>query len=324
MRLRTDLAQVKACSSSDAIGPVPVFLGFSLCDELTVRAVAGPTQLTFIDPPPKPGLAPVRTEADPTEVSESRTVKAIRYLLDEAGTPQVGLSLEYSRQIPRVTGLGAETVETLLGLLAARDLLGAPPEIDQHVINRFGSHLGARPPQLIASLLGGIAIAGPPTGDDDVMPLVLHLEAHPHLEPTVLVPQVDQSRENNLTTMQTSSKRMVGQDVLDAGAALVPLLSAGTQLALEHSEWKNALLRVLQTISGHSEPERQRPATTLAAWLLDQKIPAFPAGEGDSVIALTPLELEVLRATQKSGWHALPLRVRSVSRVRSAPTYGEN
>lgn len=129
MQLRVDHTEVTAPATVSHLGSAvdSMALAVSLRDLVRVRATAGATRVAVVGE---------------DDGYSDLIVQALHCGLDHVGAPQVGADLWCRNEIPRGRGLGARTASILIGLTAARGLVGEPGVLDPATIVRLAVGLG--------------------------------------------------------------------------------------------------------------------------------------------------------------------------------------
>ena len=115
------------------------------------------------------------------------TVRAYRAVLEEAGAPFRGLTLQIDARIPVARGLGSSAAMVAGGILAANADLGKP--YDRRKLLQIGTKLEGHPDNLAPALFGGLTAS---MTEDGVPDTVRYLPA-PDLRFVVCVPDFELS-----------------------------------------------------------------------------------------------------------------------------------
>lgn len=349
MRISADRVKVSTPGTTVGLGPIAdgLALGVGPRDEITVRAVAGGSQVRAIDQSPR--RVPEHWLSE-DEVEDFLTVRAMRAVLEAVGAPQIGIHLTYRRALPIHAGMGEAEVEILGGLFAAWTLLGKPAELNTDLLLRLGIDLGASELRMRASLDGGLLLRVPPLPSLDASPSAsvleesrwLRLPPTPELAPIALVPPVasitgpSDLRPANVTPRRhfsgaSRAGALTALLTLDAGDwqeasalaeperrddALTPVdaysASVSSAPGLSRERWRQMLL--LATVDDALEEYRESfvPASVaLIRWLRERGVAACLSGGGPAVICLWDLAEDVRRAAGEAGWAVMPLAVDS-------------
>ncbi len=291
MKLVSDRSEVTALGSVVGFGTGFDLIGVAVTPayRASFRAVVGRTQVVG-DPSPG-GLA------DP---EKNPAVVAVKTLLEQVGAPAVGVNLAVRSSLPQGAGLGSYAAKVVAGALAAKELLGAPEQLDSDFLVRFAVSMGASPLRARLALAGG----GQVFAAEDTS---FAFPALGGLPLTALVPDFVLDEHGGPgprpTTVPFSSAQVAAGNALLLAAALqgeaVPdgqLLYRTTQNALEDQYLKVA-----------------SPASAaLVEWLREQGLPAFVSGDGPAVVCFGEVSPDVAEAAARAGWKALPLRSAAV------------
>ena len=303
MRIREDRVKVRVPATTIDFGPTHDCLAMAckLADEVTIRAVAGGTQVRVIDQ--TPGGAPEHW-LSVTEVERHPTIVAIRGVLDLVGAPQIGIHLTYRRKIPTSVGLGDLEAELLAGAYGAWTILGKPQALDEEVLIAIAIEQGGNEVRIRAILDA---------------PLVLSIPGGPSLSLSVSESVLPFALVPGFTDQETLDPGLLPRGVsfaryaANAGrsAALVHLLTK-TPSPNDSEAWRDGL--VSATVDDVLEDHRASfsPASVaLVRWLRQRGNAAFLSGGGPAVVCLWDLGSEVVRSAQQSGWAVVDLGVSS-------------
>jgi homoserine kinase len=247
-------------------------------------------------------------------------VRAVRAGFDALGVGQPGLALRCTNRIPHGRGLGSSAAAIVAGLVAARELAGAPA--DPEWLLRLAAEIEGHPDNVAAAVLGGFTVAW--TEPDGAR--ALRVEPDAALRPVVFVPEVRQSTAASRGALPSQLDHAdaawnVGRAALLAVAvgglgsrAAAP--GAGDADGVESVEDGETLRRLLfaATEDRLHQPFRLPtvPGTqNLVARLRARSIAAVLSGSGPTVIALAVGDnaVEVAESAADDGFRRLPLTV---------------
>jgi homoserine kinase len=237
---------------------------------------------------------------------------AMRRLAAEAGTRLPPLHLSLVKGFPLGRGFGSSAAAVVLGLLAARELLGLNlPDAD---LLALACELEGHPDNVAPCLHGGATVAWMEDGrprqravplDPDLVAVAL---VAPTPMPTVEARRLLPERVPFQTAVHTAGR-----------AALLPLALAGdAELLLPATE---DLLHQPQRLA------RTPPAARLLGLLRDRGHAAFVSGAGPSLLVLCPRAAapgvvadagEALRAAGADGWRVHRLELARAGALASA------
>lgn len=292
MRLRNDVAVLSAPATVSNLGPGldSLALALNLLDQIHLRAVVGGTRIR-ID-----GRASDHDAEDATHP----LVVALRSALDHAGAPQVGVDLHVSAAIPRNRGLGARTASTLLGLYAARVLLGDSGGLNDETIASLAVDLGADRVRVPAVMNGGFSLQTPAGR-------AVLLRTPPLIRPVVFVPGF---AAEGSTLGPATPVTLAGASRNLARTALLTLLLSGVEVANSTEEFYDLLMTATEDDLHQAQLEISSPASlALISWLRAKGIPAVVTGTGSTVVSLLAVSAEVQHAARQSGWEVVELGV---------------
>lgn len=332
MRLRSDRVKVSVPGTVEGLGAAPgaVALAVAPRDEVTVRAVAGGTQVRIVDRGPRR----VPEHWLPQDAVENHaTIRALRTILDEVGAPQVGVHLTYRHHQPAQFGLGGFEAEVLAGLFAGWALLGKPPSLDANQILELGVKIGADPLRMRASLEGAMILALPhapverPVDSttsvdrwvrmvpcDQVQPLALipagsAFQSADELVPTQVSLQEHHeavSRAASLCTLFAAGPQAIagGESADDAGSETDPTSSTAL--------WRHVLTEVAFDPLEEWRASAAPASVALLRWLRRHGIAAFLSGSGPAVVCVWDPGRAVKEDAVRAGWALHPLTVDTV------------
>lgn len=326
MQLRRDHAEVTPPATTVNLGPAFGALGLALdlSDQISIRAVAGQSQVTVRDDTdPVPGrlqiLSGVETEHHPT-------IRALRYILDRVGSPQIGIDLQYRKAVPTAVGLGDLEVQVLGGFLAARQLLGDPPEFDANTLARFALDFNLSLPRVGAILFGGLVLWSLDAqkllaaGDEEIPlmdPRPLTFPVNKAIAPVIFVPDFTLTAEGRTEILPSSvSFPRFGANIARTAALLSLLTFADPasfgEAELGFAEWRSQLLAATADDVYLPHREAFAPASVaLVRWLRERDQVAVLSGAGSAVLSLTKVPRSIVISAQKSGWKVQKLGVQS-------------
>ncbi len=311
MRISGDRAKTSVPATTVDLGPAFDGLGLALGlrDEVTIRAVPGDSQVRVID---SLGGSPERW-LESWEVEQHLSVQALRLTLDEAGAPQVGLSVTYRQGIPPGVGLGDREARVLAGVYSAWELLGRPEgaaSILDGVIAEFSvSDLRVR-----TAVEGGLVVRLPASLEEDASrpaaDVFLSLEPSPRVNPVVLVPGFTAAEGDSADILPRAASFRRASGNAARAAALTALLTAGPHLAgadrgsdMSEQQWKALVASATADDIAQVHRRAFSPASVaLVDWLRVRDQPAFLSGRGPAVVTLVQLPEEVRESAARSGW----------------------
>lgn len=307
MKLVFDRASVSVPASVLNIGPTfeSLAMAVGLSDSVTAKAVAGPSSLRQVSR--GASVRPAILRLHGAESDSHPIVRAAQYVLEQVGSPRVGLEISYEAGVPRRVGLGSLEVQVAAGFVVAREMLGNPPELDWQVLAGFAESFQLSLPRVATSLIGGVNVLLPaPEGD---LGSLLSVPAAQSLPVTVFVPDftVD-DRNTDLMPSAVPFKR----NVRNAGraAALVPLLTDDT---LPHH--RDLLFSATEDDVYQVYEEPLSPASMqMVRWLRNYGLPAVLSGAGPAVVCLASPPAQIISAARKAGWEPF-----EVSPVNAGP-----
>lgn len=320
VRIIAESARVKVPATSANLGPGYDALGLALgiYDQLTARAIAGPTTVRI------EGQGAEDLPRDDSHL----VIRAIRAGLDYAGASQCGIDLHCVNRIPQARGMGSSAAAVVGGLLIARQLISAPEILSDDAVLHLATSFEGHPDNAAPAIYGGATIAwmepnidpasapdpaanpAAPAADQaapaapvnpaaqrgvPMRPRAVSIELGPHISPTILVPR---------TRLETSQARAALPEMIphaDAAFAVgrsallihalradAGLLMAGTEDSL-HQHYRAQVM-----------PEAYEVMTVLrhAGW------PAVISGAGPSVVVLEELDPATRQILATRGWSA--------------------
>ncbi|UNX53987.1 homoserine kinase [Georgenia sp. TF02-10] len=300
MRLARDAVTVRVPATSANLGPGFDALGLALgvWDEVTVRAVDGPTRVR------------VRGEgAGELPAGEDHLVaRAVRAALDHVGAPPTGLELTCTNAVPHGRGMGSSAAAVVAGLVAARGLLADPGALANDVVLALATALEGHPDNAAPALLGGATVAWVDPAGAHAAPVPLAAA----LEPTVLVP------DGRLLT--TAARAVLPAEVahadaaFNAGRAALLVLALGGRTDLLMAATEDRLHERYRAGAMPATAEAVR-ALRAAGW------PAVVSGAGPSVLVLGRLDDATAAGLGRRGWRVLrPGVARTGAHLVPAPT----
>lgn len=288
MRLKRDRAQATVPAVATGLGASPASLALPLGigDSAVINAVAGPTQV----------LLRGRTvpSADPAGETHP-VVKAVRATLDHFGASQVGVQLHLQAGIPRGRGLGSFSADTLLGIVAAHQLVDQDPDVD--VVCSLAASLGAETLRVRAGFLSTALLAV-----GEAPRAFVPLAVPPLVDPVAFVPNFglgDRSLSASRLTLDESSAE-------SARTGLLTLLLSGAELDESAGDFDSLLMRATEDRFGLATCAASAPASVaLIGWLRDNGVPAVLSGNGPAVLSLLPVPAQIRSASEQSGWEVI-------------------
>lgn len=294
MRLREDFAEVWAPATASHLGPGldSMALALGLEDRVHLRATVGATRVE-VD---RRGVG-VDIE---DEMGETHPIiTSLRAGLERAGAPQVGVDLRLTAGIPRGRGLGERSTSILLGLGAARALIGDSAVLGPTDLVFLAEELGADPTRIPAALRGGCSLrlsAG----------RAVRLRPPPLIRPVAFVPGFAAGPAPDLPPMAPLAQAAASS----ARTALLSLLMAGTEIAVTTEEFFEYLMIATEDQLHQHRREGSSPASiALISWLREKDVPAVLAGEGPTVLSLAQVHADVQAAAFRAGWEVLEVGV---------------
>lgn len=300
MKLLADRAEVSVPGSIAGLGSGFHVLAVAVGPpaRFVVRAVAGPSRLS--------GAGLLDRGADP---ARHGAVQAVGALLDRVGAPQVGVHLQSITRIPPGAGLGAFAADVATGLLAARTMLGSPPELDTELLVDMAVALGVERIRARVALVGGASL-----GTDAAavsLPVSLADEADSLVSPVAFVPAFVLDERRDRDPLPSVARYVEAQESAEHLALQVALLAGS--VPVDHV----TLMRATgNAMIGEQLSVLSPSSAALAKWLREQELPAFVTGAGPAVVSLAQVPEPVLAAAERSGWDHMPL---SLQPLRSLP-----
>lgn len=284
MRLARDAVRVRVPATSANLGPGFDALGLALgvWDEVTVRAVAGPTTVRVVGE--GDGALP--------DGEEHLVVRAVRLGLDRAGAPQAGLELVCHNAIPHGRGMGSSAAAVVAGLVAARGLLAEEEALDDDAVLTLATQLEGHPDNAAPALLGGATAAWVDEDGPHAAPIPISAD----LRPTVLVPQSQLLTHTARAVLPTQVPHADAAFNAARSALLVLALGGRTDLLMAATEDRLHQGYRADAMRGTAEAVR---ALREAGW------PAVVSGAGPSVLVLERLDDATARALEEHGWQVL-------------------
>lgn len=285
MRLARDRAEVTACATGIGLGMTDRALAIplGLVDRAVINAVARTS--TVIG----------RGTAQQDEPGENHpAVKALRAGLEFFGAPQVGVQLHLNGAIPRGKGLGSHSASTLMGVLAAHQLVNETPK-DESVV-QICATLGANELR-VRTILREAALLQVP-GSPDLTELTLP----PLIQPVAFVPDFSAVEPKSEPPQLNASDA----DAEAARAALLALLLSGTEVSGSEEQFAKLLTAATVDPRGVATLEQAAPSTaSLIGWLRENGVAAVRTGAGSAALSLLSVPTQVARAAERSGWKVL-------------------
>lgn len=280
-RLTTDSVTVRVPATSANLGPGFDSMGLALgiVDEIHVRAITGPTQVTVAG----------HGSGEVPEGEEHLVVQAVRRGLDHLGAPQAGLLMHCRNAIPHGSGLGSSAAAVVAGLIIARGLVGDAAALDDHTILGLATEFEGHPDNAAPALLGGATVAWMgPQG-----PNAARVEVGDHVAPTVLTPPTP--------VLTRRARAVLPAHVPHADAAFNAGRAALLILALQSRE--DLLLTATEDRLHQQQRIGVMPETlAVVAQLRARGLPAVVSGAGPSVLALAGRDDALMGELQQQGW----------------------
>lgn len=298
MRLAADHAVVTVPATSANLGPGFDALGvaFDVRDEITVRAVAGPTRVTVT------GHGAGEVPNDETHLVARATLRA----LEHVGAPLTGLELECHNRIPHGRGLGSSAAAVVAGIMAARGLISDPDALNDAVVLQLATEFEGHPDNAAPALLGGFTIAWI---RDDGTPQAANVPVNPMVSPALLVPS-----EQSATS---AARNALPVQVPHADAAF----NAGRAALLTHALANDPSLlfaatedRLHQGYRAAVMPETSRILADLRA----AGVAAVISGAGPAILVLSaPSDVDV-EEVAGAQWRYAPVSIAHVGATVSS------
>lgn len=300
MRVREEAVAVRVPATSANLGPGFDSLGLALShwDEVSVRATVGATRVT-ID-----GYG-----ADTVDKGEENlVVRALRYALDEAGAPQVGIDMRARNRIPHGRGMGSSAAAIVAGLTLARALIGDKDCLKAADLLRLGTDIEGHPDNIAPAVLGGATIAWMENGQANA----IRLTPPSLISPTVFIPDYEVSTSAARQALPAAVPHADAS--YNAGrSALLAVLLAGSQgrgvssvTGRDHSSIYDFLMEATEDRL-HQEYRRSvmSPSMSLVDWLRDHHYPAVISGAGPTVLSFQEIPADICAQARGAGWTAL-------------------
>ncbi|RAX21938.1 MULTISPECIES: homoserine kinase [unclassified Actinomyces] len=287
MRLANERAAVRVPATTANMGPGFDSFGmaFTYYDEVEVRPVVGPTNVT---------VEGVGEGVVPTDDS-NLVVRALRAGLDAAGAPQAGFEMRCINRIPHGGGMGSSASAAVAGLMLARGLLSDPDALPDEEIFRIATGFEGHPDNVAPAVFGGATVAWIET---DGTPRAAPMPVDASLAVSLLVPP-------STTRLSTEEARKVLPDSVPRADALFntsraailmlalagrpDLLMAGTEDRL-HQEYRRGVLPASMAVMDS---------------LREQGYPAVISGAGPTVLVLADLSQQTRFTLERHGWMVL-------------------
>ena len=287
MRLTHESASVRVPATTANMGPGFDSFGmaFRYYDEVSVRPVAGPTQVTV------EGVGAGRVPTDDGNL----VVQALRAGLEAVGAPQAGFEMRCVNRIPHGGGMGSSASAAVAGLMLARGLISEPQALGDDLVFDIATQFEGHPDNVAPAVFGGATVAWT---DADGTPHAAPMPVDAHLPVSLLVPP-------ETTRLSTSQARKVLPDSVPRADALFntsraavlmlalagrpDLLMAGTEDRL-HQEYRRSVL-----------PDSMAVMDSLR----EQGYPAVIAGAGPTVLVLAELPQQTRFTLERHGWTVL-------------------
>lgn len=287
-RVVHDRVRVRVPATSANLGPGYDTLGvaLSLYDEVTVRAIAGPTKVH------------VEGEGAGNVPSDDKhlVVQALRMGLEEVGAPQVGVEMHCTNHIPHGRGLGSSASAVVCGLLLARGLLDYPEALDDQAVLELATRVEGHPDNAAPAIFGGAVVSWTSQTGTHSVPIAVPES----LIPTVFIPSFELATDK--------ARALLPAQVPHADAAANAARAALLVLALQGRPeylWEATSDRLHQDYREPAMPE----TLALVRWLRSMELPAVVSGAGPSAMVLGTVSPQVRREAESAGWRVLEMRV---------------
>ncbi|CED90446.1 MAG: homoserine kinase [Actinomyces succiniciruminis] len=287
MRLANERAAVRVPATTANMGPGFDSFGmaFTYYDEVEVRPVVGPTNVT---------VEGVGEGVVPTDDS-NLVVRALRAGLEAAGAPQAGFEMRCINRIPHGGGMGSSASAAVAGLMLARGLLSDPDALPDEEVFRIATGFEGHPDNVAPAVFGGATVAWI---EADGTPRAAPMPVDATLAVSLLVPP-------STTRLSTEEARKVLPDSVPRADALFntsraailmlalagrpDLLMAGTEDRL-HQEYRRGVLPASMAVMDS---------------LREQGYPAVISGAGPTVLVLADLSQQTRFTLERHGWTVL-------------------
>lgn len=297
MQLRDDFVAVRVPATSANLGPGFDCLGLALklYDTVTVRATTGGTRVEVEG----------EGAGDVGGGEDNLVVRALRYGLDRAGAPQVGIRMRCENRIPEGRGLGSSASAIVAGLMLARALIGDEEALRPEQVLQLATDMEGHPDNAAPTVYGGATVAWM----EEERAYALPLGSPAGLGAAVFVPGYEVSTAAARETLPRSVPRR--DAVFNVGrAALLTALLAGVGRPGGSPERGGDLHRELMAATAdrlHQDYRRSHMPSALALvdWLRRADVAAVVSGAGPSVLALEPVAVRVIEDARRAGWRVL-------------------
>lgn len=304
MRIREDSVTVRVPATSANLGPGFDCLGMALShwDEVSVRAVAGRSRVTVHGY----GAGVVDTG------EENLVLRALRYALDEAGAPQVGVEMECRNRIPHGRGMGSSASAIVAGLALARGLIGDPECLTGEQMLALGTDMEGHPDNIAPAIFGGVTLSWLEDGQAQTV----RLDPPALISPMLFIPDYEVSTH---AARQALPAHIPFADAVYNGARvalLATVLSNGyVRTAAGHHVQSDLHGFLMSATMDRLHQEYRRsvmvPSMTLVDWLREHDYPAVISGAGPTVLSFEKIPADICAQARNSGWTVLNVGVSS-------------
>lgn len=294
MRIVNDHVTVRVPATSANLGPGfdTMGLALNLVDDVEAWATTGPTDIT-ID-----GYGHDTLPRDDRHL----IVRTVRYALDKAGAPQVGLRLSCRNRIPHGRGLGSSAAAIVAGLLIAKGMVNESDAFTDDVLVELGGELEGHADNIAPAVLGGATLAW--SSSDDILqtPTYRALKIPDIVldHVTVCIPQTE--------LLTTQARSVLPDRVPHADAAANSARVGMLVYALQHDA--NLLMEATRDYIHQSYRFDAMPDTLrLVRRLREQGLPAVVSGAGPTVLIMANLDYRLSHDLAENGWDVRSLAV---------------
>lgn len=284
MRLATDTARVRVPATSANLGPGYDSMGLALSvfDEVSLRAVSGPTRVEVT------GEGAGEVPTDDTHL----VVQALRVGLDAAGAPQVGVHMRCTNAIPHARGMGSSASAIVAGLTLASQLTGGA--LGEADILTLATRMEGHPDNVAPAVVGGITVAWM-EGENA---RCLRMDPPAGLTLTVAIPQ------SGLSTKK--ARALLPAQVPHADAAFTAARAA--LLAASLATGGGDLFAATEDRLHQDYRAEAMPATlALVRCLRAEGVPAVVSGAGPTVLVFGDLVSHQVEAARDAGFEVRAL-----------------
>lgn len=278
---------VPATSANLGAGFDSLGMALELRDRVIVRAVAGESRVV------------VRGEgAETVGFGENHLViRAIRIGLEYVGAPQIGIDLVCHNSIPHARGLGSSAAAAVVGLVAARELVSEPDELDDATILQLATDIEGHPDNAAPALFGGATVAWTDEGRAHALPL----QVAENVEPVVLIPPTTSSTSGARAALPRTVPHTDAVFNLQRAAVMVEALRTGSQELLFAATDDRLHQPYRAEVMGES--------LELVATLRRRGIAAALSGAGPTILSFSRPDDALTAALVRHGWRVLALEI---------------